>query len=89
MNDIDLLMTRVAEINVKSPIDLTRSDIDTLIAYYRNQRARRAAGEKLPKPALEKPKPTMSLAELMSLPGPTPTQPATAAPAVSAPKSRR
>lgn len=76
MNDVDLLMSRIAEINTKSPLDLTPADITSLIAYYRNQRARRAAGEKLAKPALEKAKPTKSLTELLSLtvsgPGPLP-----------------
>lgn len=46
MNDINTLMQRVDEINSKSPSELTPSDIDTIIAYHRQQRARRAAGEK-------------------------------------------
>lgn len=44
MNTIDELMAR-------DPLDLTKSDIDAIIAYHRNQRARRAAGEKPTKPA--------------------------------------
>ena len=46
MNDINTLMARVDEINSKNASDLTPSDIDTIIAYHRQQRARRAAGEK-------------------------------------------
>jgi hypothetical protein len=53
-NDIDTLMTRVAEIN-KRDLPLSADDIDILIAGYRAQRARRAAGEKpyRPKAKLE------------------------------------
>lgn len=53
-NDLDILMASVAEINAKSPSDLTDLDYDRLIAYHRHNRARRAAGFKTPK--AEKPK---------------------------------
>lgn len=45
MNDTDTLMQRIDEINRKSP-PYAPDDIETIIAYHRNQRARRAAGEK-------------------------------------------
>jgi len=43
-NDLDELMSR-------DPLDLSSQDIDAIIAYHRNQRARRASGEKPTKPA--------------------------------------
>jgi hypothetical protein len=46
-------MQRVDEINSKGPADLTAQDIDTIIAYHRNQRARRAAGEKPVRPKVD------------------------------------
>lgn len=48
-NDLDLLMSRMEEINAKSATELTPSDIDIIIDYHRTQRARKAAGEKAPK----------------------------------------
>jgi len=45
MNDINLLMSRVEEINAKDP-PLPAEDIDALIAYHRLMRQRRASGEK-------------------------------------------
>lgn len=51
--DLDILMSHVHEINAKKPTDLTEQDLNILIAYYRNQRARRASGHKIAKP--EKP----------------------------------
>jgi hypothetical protein len=53
MNDINTLMQRVDEINSKTPDQLTAGDIDTIIAYHRNQRARRAAGEKPIRPKVD------------------------------------
>ena len=50
MSDLDILMSHVAEINAKRPQSLTDQDLDILVAYYRNQRARRAAGHKIAKP---------------------------------------
>ena len=44
---LDLLMSRIEEINHKTP-PLPAQDIDTIIAYHRHMRARKAAGEKLP-----------------------------------------
>jgi hypothetical protein len=38
-NDLDELMSR-------DPLSLSSQDIDAIIAYHRNQRARRASGEK-------------------------------------------
>ena len=82
MTDIDTLMTRLRETNAKTPAELNPTDISTLIALYRNQRARRAAGEKVKTAVAERPKPTLSLRELMALaPGkpsaelPPPTKP--------------
>ena len=43
-SDLDDLMSR-------DPLNLSTQDIDSIIAYHRNQRARRAAGEKPSKPA--------------------------------------
>ena len=53
MNDINELMQRVDEINTKLPAELTAPDIDTIIAYHRQQRARRAAGEKPTRPKVD------------------------------------
>lgn len=52
MNDLNLLMARVDEINTKSP-PYTDNDISTIIVYHRNQRARRAAGEKPSRPKVD------------------------------------
>ena len=38
-NDLDELMSR-------DPMSLSAKDIDAIIAYHRNQRARKASGEK-------------------------------------------
>jgi hypothetical protein len=51
VNDINLLMSRMDEINAKSAEQLTPDDITTVITFHRQQRARRAAGEKAPKPS--------------------------------------
>jgi hypothetical protein len=53
MNDINTLMARVDEINAKPASELAADDIDTIIAYHRNQRARRAAGEKPVRPHVD------------------------------------
>lgn len=55
-NDLDTLMSR-------DPTDLASTDIDRIIAYHREARARRAAGEKTPKPAAA---PTRDMSEIMS-----------------------
>ena len=47
MNDLNSLMSRIDEINSKTPRELDDNDIDTLIAYHRRNRQRKAAGEKL------------------------------------------
>lgn len=44
MSDLDDLMSR-------DPLDLTSQDLDKIIAYHREQRRRRAAGEKPRKPS--------------------------------------
>lgn len=46
MNDLDELMSR-------DPLSLSAQDIDNIIKYHRNQRARRAAGEKPTKPKID------------------------------------
>ena len=43
-NDLDELMSR-------DPLSLSTQDIDSIIAYHRAQRARKASGEKPTKPA--------------------------------------
>lgn len=43
MSDLDELMSR-------DPLDLSDADLKQIIEYHRNQRARRAAGEKFTKP---------------------------------------
>lgn len=53
-SDLDLLMTRISEINSKSAAEVTDHDIEVLIAYHRHNRSRRASGHKPAK--LEKPK---------------------------------
>ena len=45
-NDLNELMSR-------DPTDLSTQDIDKIIAYHRQQRARRAAGEKIEKPKVD------------------------------------
>ena len=44
--DIDILMSRIEEINHQQP-PLAARDIDALIAYHRHNRARKAAGHKV------------------------------------------
>lgn len=46
MNDIDLLMDT-------DPLSLSNADIDAIIAYHRNIRAKKAAGEKPTKPKVD------------------------------------
>lgn len=46
MTDIDELMSR-------DPTDLSAQDIDTIIAYHRTQRQRKASGEKTTKPKID------------------------------------
>ncbi len=43
MNDIDTLFNRIQIINHKDPPDITPSDIDTLVEFYRHRRTRKAA----------------------------------------------
>ena len=45
---LDQLMSRIEEINHKTP-PLSASDIDTIIAYHRHMRQRKASGEKSPR----------------------------------------
>jgi hypothetical protein len=42
MNDIDTLMERIQQINVKDPSDLGPKDIDDLVLFYRHRRTRKA-----------------------------------------------
>lgn len=51
MNDLDLLMSRMEEINAKAATELTPNDIDIIIKYQRHQQSRKASGEKPVKPA--------------------------------------
>lgn len=53
MTDLDLLMSRIEEINAKAANELSPEDIDLLITYHRHQRARKAAGEKVTKPKVD------------------------------------
>lgn len=46
MSDVDLLMDT-------NPLDLTDQDIDAIVAYHRNIRAKKAAGEKPTKPKVD------------------------------------
>jgi hypothetical protein len=64
MNDINTLMSRIDTINAKTPRDLTDSDIDTLIAFHRRNRARKAAGQKGETPT----KSTIDISALLNLP---------------------
>lgn len=45
-NAVNELMTRVDAINAKTPTELTDGDLAVLVAYYRRQRQKRAAGIK-------------------------------------------
>lgn len=58
MSDLNLLMSRIEEINLKSP-PYTPADITDLIAYHRASRASKASGVKPAKPA------TRDLASIM------------------------
>lgn len=69
MSDINLLMQRMDEINAKSAEAFIPEDISIVIAYHRNQRARRAAGEKTVKP---REKSTINLAEILGHLNPKP-----------------
>lgn len=51
MSDLDLLMSRIEEINTKTP-PLAADDIDTLIAYHRASRARKSSGGPKPRGAV-------------------------------------
>jgi hypothetical protein len=76
MNDVNMLMSRIDEINhIENPKDLTDNDIETLIMYYRHQRQRKASGEKVPKSN----KPVADLATLLgrSVSKPAPQPPTT------------
>lgn len=53
-NDIDTLMSHVAEINAKTAAEITDRDIKVLVGYHRHARAQRAAGFKTPKPTAPK-----------------------------------
>ena len=75
-NAVNDLMTRVDEINAKSPTELTDVDLDVLIAYHRRARAKLAAGDKPPRGARSKA--AMPLAELISLAKPAGILPAPA-----------
>lgn len=71
MNDINLLMSRIDEINHKPPAECTPSDIADLIKYHRHNRARKASGQKPERPA----GPTIDLAALLNLPVSKPSAP--------------
>src|SRR5574337_336686 len=45
-SDLDLLMSRIDEINAKTDLPLPSSDIDALISYHRRARALKASGVK-------------------------------------------
>ena len=63
-NDLDTLMMRISEINAKDP-PLSNADLESLVTYYRRQRARRAAGEK---PTKSTSAPKLDLDMLLNLP---------------------
>ena len=68
-NDIDSLMAI-------DPLELSRQDLDRIIAYQRKQRAAREAGVRTKKPKGEAP-PAVSIEQLLSgLPKAKPTGPA-------------
>lgn len=50
-NDLDTLMSRYEATTHKLPHELTRQDLDTIIGYHRQQRSRRASGERPSRPA--------------------------------------
>ena len=64
---LDQLMLRIDEINHKTP-PLAAEDIDTIIAYHRHMRARKASGEKTPTRATkaDTAKVTMALDNLLA-----------------------
>ena len=65
---LDILAARFPDANARPVLDLTPEDTAILIAYYRRQRARIAAGEKPTKPKLEAARPKVDLASLLRLP---------------------
>jgi hypothetical protein len=66
--DLDILMSRISEINAKTP-PLSNSDLEALVTYYRRQRARRAVGEKPTKPSTG---PKLDLDAILNLPSAKP-----------------
>lgn len=44
-------MTDLDELMARDPLELSEQDIDAIIEYHRKQRARKASGEKVTKPA--------------------------------------
>lgn len=44
-------MTDLDELMARDPLELSSQDIDAIIEYHRKQRARKASGEKVTKPA--------------------------------------
>jgi len=44
-------MTTVDELMSRDPLELSKTDIDEIIKYHRNQRLRRMSGEKPVKPS--------------------------------------
>jgi len=61
MNTIDVLMERVDKINALAVDEVSAADIDTIIAYHRAMRKRRAEGEKIERK-------TVDIAALLDLP---------------------
>ena len=57
MSELDELMSR-------DPLELSAQDIDKLLAYQRQARARRESGERTRKPKADGPKQTLDLAAL-------------------------
>lgn len=67
MTDLNLLMSRIEEINrITDPHALTADDISTLITYHRRNRARKAAGLKDDRP--KSTTPPVDLSRLLNIP---------------------
>jgi hypothetical protein len=84
-NDIDTLMALDPMQLSTEPNAPGRRDLDRIIAYQRNQRAKREAGIKPRKPKVERPA-GQSIEELLSF---MPKPPPKPKPAVSVPRSGR
>jgi hypothetical protein len=71
MNDINLLMKRIAEINHIPPTDLTGKDVDDMVAFHRARREMLARGIKPDRQHPDK----LSAKDILGIMGKAPSKP--------------